>query len=153
MIYEDRIETDLEAKAKKFQAKTFTVRDLDKDMLLTMPFDYPERKTLVEMSCDEFTCLCPFSGLPDFARIVISYVPARKLIEMKSLKYYLYAFRNLKVYNEHAVNKIMDDLKKTLSPREITVTGYFTSRGGITNKVTASYIAGKSKKAKVKSKK
>ena len=89
----------------------------------------------------EFTCLCPFSGLPDYARLTIVYVPYKKLIELKSLKYYLYAFRSVKMYNEHAVNKIMEDLKHILSPREITVEAEFTSRGGITNKVTASYVS------------
>lgn len=139
MIYEDRTQSDLEKRAKKLQGKIFTVKDLDPGILKTMPYEYPSRRTQVEMTCDEFTCLCPFSGLPDFARVVISYVPNKKLIEMKSLKYYLYSFRNVKVYNEHAVNKILEDLKKTLAPRELSVTGYFTSRGGITNKVTAAH--------------
>jgi 7-cyano-7-deazaguanine reductase len=83
--------------------------------------------------------LCPFSGLPDFACLIIKYIPRNKLIELKSLKYYLYSYRNVKIYNEHAVNKILEDLKKALDPWELTVVGEFTSRGGIKNKVTARY--------------
>lgn len=139
MIYEDRLTTAIEKKAKELQGAIFSPSDIDVSLLQAIPYEYPGRRTEVELTSEEFTCLCPFSGLPDFARLVISYVPAKKLIEMKSLKYYLYAFRNVKVYNEHVVNKILDDLKKTLSPRELSVTGYFTSRGGITNKVVASY--------------
>lgn len=141
MIYEDRFQTDPEVKAKKLQGGTFTVKDLDPSLLLAMPYEYPSRRITVEMTSDEFTCLCPFSGLPDFARLVITYVPRKKLVEMKSLKYYLYSYRNVKVYNEHAVNKILEDLKKILNPWQLTITADFTSRGGITNKVTASYTA------------
>ncbi len=139
MIYEDRLTSAIEKKAKKLQGSTFSPDQVDASILQTISYEYPGRRTTVELTSDEFTCLCPFSGLPDFARLVISYVPARKLIEMKALKYYLCAFRNVKIYNEHVVNKIRDDLKKALLPRELSVTGYFTSRGGITNKVVASY--------------
>jgi 7-cyano-7-deazaguanine reductase len=143
MVYEDRKEDFLEKKAKKIAGKTFRPEDLDPSILQTIPYEYPKRKITSELITDELTCLCPFSGLPDFARLTINYVPYRKLIELKSLKYYLYSFRNVKIYNEHAVNRILEDLKKALSPCEITITGDFTSRGGITNKVTARYRRGR----------
>lgn len=141
MIYEDRIESNLEKKAKKVQGKTFAPQDIDVSLLQTIPYKYPKRKITVEHTTNEFTCLCPFSCLPDFAVITITYVPGKKLIELKSLKYYLYAYRNVKVYNEHLIAKIFEDLKNVLSPREITVTGEFTLRGGIKNKVVATYPA------------
>ncbi|MDP8290312.1 MAG: preQ(1) synthase [Candidatus Susulua stagnicola] len=139
MIYEDREISSIEGKAKKIIGKISLPKDLDPSILQTIPYQYPKRKIVTELTTDEFTCLCPFSGLPDFANLTISYIPTKKLIELKSLKYYLYSFRNVKIYNEHAVNRILQDLKKALKPYQITVVGEFTSRGGVKNKVTASY--------------
>ena len=143
MMYKDRNIDPLEAKAKKTAGKTFLPKDIDPAILQVLVYEYPRRKINVELSSDEFTCLCPFSGLPDFACLVIQYVPRKKLIELKSLKYYLFAYRNVKIYNEHVVNKVLEDLKKVLSPYEIHVCGEFTSRGGIKNKVSAQYKARK----------
>ena len=139
MIYEDRKISLIEKKAKKILGKISWPKDLDPSILQTISYQYPKRKITTELTTDEFTCLCPFSGLPDFANLTIKYTPNRKLIELKSLKYYLYSFRNEKIYNEHAVNKILQDLKRALKPFEILVVGEFTSRGGIKNKVTVSY--------------
>ncbi|MCK4912742.1 MAG: NADPH-dependent 7-cyano-7-deazaguanine reductase QueF [Candidatus Omnitrophica bacterium] len=139
MIYEDRETSLIEEKAKKIIGKIFSPKDLDPSILMTLPYQYPKHKITTELTTDEFTCLCPFSGLPDFANLVIEYIPARKLIELKSLKYYLYSFRNVKIYNEHVVNRILQDLKKVLKPCQIKVVGEFTSRGGVKNKVTAFY--------------
>ncbi len=143
MIYEQRFEDPAEKKAKKTAGVSYLPSQIDTTILETIAYEYPQRKINVESSTDEFTCICPYSGLPDFARLTIRYVPRRKLIELKSLKYYLYAFRNVKVYNEHAVNKILEDLVKVLNPYEMTVVGEFTSRGGIKNTVTAVYQARK----------
>ena len=140
MVYEDRLTSSIEKKAKKTQGKTFLPEDIDITILKTIKYKYPENKILVNLESDEFTCLCPFSGLPDYAHINIKYIPDKKLIELKSLKYYLYAFRNVKVYNEHAVNKILNDLKKILAPQELIVEAEFTARGGIKNKVSASFL-------------
>lgn len=138
MIYKDRVESDIEKKAKSVQGKIFEPGDIERTILKTINYEYPSRKIIVELTTDEFTSLCPFSGLPDFARISVRYIPRKKFIELKSLKYYFYAYRSVKIYNEHVINKILEDLKKTLMPREITVIGEFTSRGGIKNTVTAS---------------
>ncbi len=137
MIYEDRKTSPVEKRAKKTSSKLFLPKDIDIKILQTIDYQYPGKKIKVELSTEEFTCVCPFSGLPDFAYLSINYTPRKKLIELKSLKYYLYSFRNVKVYNEHAVNKILEDLKKVLKPYEITIIAEFTSRGGIKNKVTA----------------
>ncbi len=139
MIYEDRKTSSIEKKAKKIIGKISYPKDLDPSILQTIPYQYPKRKITTELTTDEFTCLCPFSGLPDFANLTIKYTPDRKLIELKSLKYYLYSFRNVKIYNEHVVNRILEDLKKVLKPYQILVVGEFTSRGGVKNKVTACY--------------
>jgi len=139
MIYEDREVISIEEKAKNTLGDTFTVDDIDPTILKSLNYKYPKQLIAVKLTSREFTCLCPFSGLPDFACLSINYVPNCKLVELKALKYYLYSFRNVKVYNEHAVNKILEDLIKILKPREITLEGEFTSRGGIENKVTAVY--------------
>ena len=138
MVYEDRKTSSIEKKARKITAKISWPKDLDPSILQTIPYQYPKRKITTELNTDEFTCLCPFSGLPDFANLIIEYTPRGKLIELKSLKYYLYSFRNVKIYNEHVVNRILQDLKKVLKPYQISVIGEFTSRGGVKNKVTAS---------------
>jgi len=143
MIYEERIPSPIEKKAKKIIGKVFSSQDIDSSILQTIDYEYPKCKITVELKSDEFTCLCPFSGLPDFASLAIQYIPRHKLIELKSLKYYLYSFRNVKIYNEHAINKILQDLNKTLRPYKIIVNGEFTSRGGIKNKVCAQHNARK----------
>ncbi|MBU1367601.1 MAG: preQ(1) synthase [Candidatus Omnitrophica bacterium] len=139
MIYEEREITSAEKKAKKTAGKFFLQEDIDPTILEVIPYEYQKRKITVELTNDEFNCLCPFSGLPDFARLSVKYVPRKKLIELKSLKYYFYSFRNVKIYNEHAVSKILEDLKKVLRPYELTVIGEFTARGGIKNRVTAQH--------------
>jgi 7-cyano-7-deazaguanine reductase len=141
MIYKDRFVDPLEKKAQKTTGETFPPENIDGSILQTIPYEYPQRKIKVELVTDEFTCVCPFSGLPDFGCLTITYIPRKKLVELKSLKYYLYAYRNVKIYNEHVVNKILEDLKKLLSPYEITVIGEFTVRGGIRSTVTAHYKA------------
>jgi 7-cyano-7-deazaguanine reductase len=139
MIYEDRLEDLSEKKAKAVIGRFAKVSDIDTGILKTLDYEYPKREIDVVMTTDEFTCVCPFSGLPDFAKLTIAYTPFKKIVEMKSLKYYLYAFRNVKVYNEHAANKILEDLLRLLKPLKMSVIMEFTNRGGICNKVSAIY--------------
>lgn len=139
MIYEDRQSSPIEKKAKKGIGKFFLPKDVDATILQTFKYEYPKRTITIEHITSEFTCLCPYSGLPDFARLTIKYAPFKDCIELKSLKYYLYSFRQVKIFNEHVVNKILEDLVRVLKPRHMEITGEFTSRGGITNKVTATY--------------
>jgi 7-cyano-7-deazaguanine reductase len=147
MIYQDRVSADMEMKALKTLGNAFLPQQIDRTILQTIDYEYPQRKITVTLTTNELTCLCPFSGLPDFAQLTISYVPRKKLIEMKSFKYYIIAFRNVKIYNEHVVNKILEDLVKALNPYEMTVCGQFTSRGGTVNKVTV-YFSAEGKKIK-----
>ncbi len=92
----------------------------------------------------EYTSVCPMTGLPDVGCITINYTPDKKIVELKSLKFYLLQFRNVGIFYEYAVNKILDDLVKVLKPKRMTVTGDFTARGGITTAVSASYKSKKS---------
>ena len=92
---------------------------------------HPGNDYWVRFNCPEFTSLCPITGQPDFAEIVISYIPDRRMVESKSLKLYLFSFRNHGDFHEDCVNIIMKDLVKLMNPRYLEVTGYFNPRGGI----------------------
>ena len=91
----------------------------------------PDRDYEIAFDCPEFTSLCPLTGQPDFARITITYVPDRRCVELKSLKLYLWSFRNEGTFHEAVTNRICDDLWKLLLPRRLTVVGDFNVRGGI----------------------
>jgi 7-cyano-7-deazaguanine reductase len=99
--------------------------------LETFPNPNPARPYEIAMECPEFTCLCPMTGQPDFATIRLRYVPAQRCVELKSLKLYLWSYRNEGAFHEAVTNKICDDLVAALDPRWIEVTGDFTVRGGI----------------------
>ena len=90
-----------------------------------------DRFYLVILETDEFTCLCPVTGQPDFAKILVEYIPDQKVIESKSYKLYLWSFRNEGAFHEHVINQICDDLVEILDPHWIKVTGIFNVRGGI----------------------
>ena len=99
----------------------------------------PERDYEISFDCPEFTCLCPRTGQPDFATIRITYVPDRLCVELKSLKLYLWSYRDQGAFHEAVTNKILDDLVALLAPRRMTVVGDFYVRGGIHTVVTASH--------------
>jgi 7-cyano-7-deazaguanine reductase len=108
-------------------------------MLETFPNPRPERDYRIEIRCPEFTSLCPRTGLPDFGTITIRYVPDRLCVELKALKLYLLGFRDQGIFYEAAINRILDELVETCSPRSMEVEGAFTARGGITTTVRASH--------------
>lgn len=101
------------------------------EILETFKNKHPENEYLVTFTCPEFTSLCPKTGQPDFARIIINYIPREDMVESKSLKLYLFSFRNHGDFHEDCVNIIMKDLVKLMDPRYIEVTGIFKPRGGI----------------------
>lgn len=105
--------------------------DYAPEMLETFENKHPENEYVVTFDCPEFTSLCPKTGQPDFARIVINYIPRRRMVESKSLKLYLFSFRNHGDFHEDCVNIILKDLVRLMDPRYIEVTGIFTPRGGI----------------------
>lgn len=122
------------------------------ELLETFPNPYPDRPYEIHMTSHEFTSLCPLGGVesdaselallkggaPDFGTIVITYVPADKCLELKSLKLYLWSYRDSAVFYERAVNRILDDLSAAVSPRWMQVVGDFNVRGGIKSVITAS---------------
>lgn len=111
-----------------------------------MRFDNPapERDYEIAFDCPEFTCLCPLTGQPDFAHIQIRYVPDRFCVETKSLKLYLWSFRDEGAFHEKVTNQICTDLVATLAPRKLTVEADFLVRGGIRTVVTVTHEKGTS---------
>ena len=107
--------------------------------LIAIPNPHPDRDYDVEFSTAEFTCVCPMTGQPDFATIKISFVPDQHLVELKSLKLYLWSFRNEGHFHEDVTNIILNDLVRAIRPRRMTVTGEFNIRGGIGTTVRATY--------------
>ena len=99
--------------------------------LETFPNHNPERDYVVTLRTNEFTCLCPKTGQPDFATLTIQYIPDQRIIESKSLKLYLWSFREVGAFHEHVTNVILDDLVRVLEPRWAKVTARFAVRGGI----------------------
>ena len=98
-----------------------------------------QRDYNVHFEFPEFTCVCPRTGLPDFATITIDYVPDKKLIELKSLKLYFVSYRNVGTFHEEVINKILDDLVKACQPKSMKITGDFSVRGGIYTSVDVSF--------------
>ena len=108
-------------------------------VLETFKNKHPENEYLVTCTCPEFTSLCPKTGQPDFARIVINYIPREEMVESKSLKLYLFSFRNHGDFHEDCINIIMKDLVRLMDPRYLEVIGLFTPRGGISIYPFANY--------------
>jgi 7-cyano-7-deazaguanine reductase len=107
--------------------------------LEAFPNPNPERNYTIEFECPEFTCLCPRTGQPDFATIRIQYVPNVLCVELKSLKLYLWSYRNEGAFHEAVTNQILDDLVEAIKPRRMSVAGDFFVRGGIHTTVTAKH--------------
>ncbi|BDC51083.1 hypothetical protein F183_A33990 [Bryobacterales bacterium F-183] len=112
------------------------------------PNQYPKSGYEIEIAMPEFTSVCPKTGLPDHGTIILRYVPDKWCVELKSLKMYMLAYRNIGIFQENITNRFLEDIVKACKPHSATVIGDFTARGGITTKVTAQYQA----KAKAKSK-
>ena len=129
------MENNLTLLGKKTEYKT----DYAPQLLETFTNRHIENDYWVHFECPEFTSLCPITGQPDFATIQIAYIPAEKMVESKSLKLYLFSFRNHGAFHEDCVNIIMKDLIALMDPKYIEVTGIFTPRGGISIYPYANY--------------
>ena len=105
----------------------------------TFPNPRPERDFEIEISCPEFTSVCPKTGLPDFGRLTLRYTPDKLCLELKSLKMYVLSYRDLGIFYENVVNRFLRDVVKTIKPVNAMVIGEFTPRGGLQSKVTATY--------------
>ncbi|OGR20733.1 MAG: 7-cyano-7-deazaguanine reductase [Desulfobacula sp. RIFOXYA12_FULL_46_16] len=115
------------------------------DILEPIPYAYKSKRSIdITIEQPEYTSVCPMTGLPDNGCITIRYRPDQTIVELKSLKYYLLQYRNVGMFYEHVVNKILDDLVRVLSPLRMEVTGEFTPRGGISSLATAVYEKGQS---------
>jgi 7-cyano-7-deazaguanine reductase len=127
----------------KSDLKSLTVLGKEKMIparkLETFPNHHPERDYVVTMLTEEFTCVCPLTGQPDFAKITIRYIPDKLILESKSLKLYLQSFRNQGTFHEHVSNVILDDIVSTLAPRWCKITAEFAVRGGISISVDAEF--------------
>lgn len=118
---------------------------IDQECLESFPYEYGHTASGSDMEIrietDEFTSVCPFSGLPDFATVIIEYVPDELCLELRSLKYYLLSYRNVGIWYEHLVNKMLEDLVAACQPRSMTVEILCLPRGGLSSTVTATYFA------------
>jgi 7-cyano-7-deazaguanine reductase len=110
------------------------------DVLEPIPYENKEKNTWVEIVNPEFTSLCPKTGLPDSGTITIKYLPDQFIVELKSLKYYFLQYRNTGIFYENLTRLILDHLVKVLSPFEMIVEAVFTPRGGISSKITSTYV-------------
>lgn len=134
-----RTENELEGVTLLGDKKTVYPTDYAPQVLETFVNKHSENDYLVTLNCPEFTSLCPKTGQPDFAKIIINYIPGERMVESKSLKLYLFSFRNHGDFHEDCVNIIMKDLVRLMDPKYIEVTGIFTPRGGISIYPFANY--------------
>lgn len=129
----------LKKKGGTYSDKQDHIRDLKLPAIETWENQYPDKEYTISSTTGEFTCVCPKTGLPDFATLTISYMPNKDCIELKSFKEYLLAYRDLGIFHEHVVNKLLEDLVAACKPRQMTIHGVFNSRGGIITTVEAHY--------------
>ena len=114
---------------------------IDAACLLAFAYEYPEQESEVTIDTDEFTAVCPWTGLPDYGTLYVSYVPSASCIELKSLKYYLLSYRDVGIVQEHAANQILLDLVACCQPRRMKVSLDYRVRGGIHTAVSVEYQA------------
>ena len=123
---------------KKIKHKIESPDTVKTDVLDCIEYEFKSRRDIdIIIKQPEYTSICPMSGLPDVGCITIKYRPDTKIVELKSLKFYLLQYRNVGIFYESLVNRIMDDLVAVLEPKFMEVTGDFTARGGITTRVSA----------------
>ncbi len=131
---------DISAMQKALRNNIESPDTIDPGMLKVLDYAYrTERDIEIKIEQPEFTSLCPISGLPDFGCIMIRYKPDEKIVELKSLKYYLLQYRSVGIFYEHLVNRILEDLVSLLGPKFMEVVGTFTPRGGITTTARVEY--------------
>jgi 7-cyano-7-deazaguanine reductase len=126
-------------KKSDYEGLQENVRKLKTPQIETWRNQYPDKVYTINLDIPEFTCICPKTGLPDFAFICIEYSPDKFCVELKSFKMYTIFFRNVGIFHEHLINKMLDDFVKVVLPRWVKITGRFNPRGGITTTVSAEY--------------
>ena len=132
---------DLQTAYEALDDKMETVSEdaINSEMLIAFDYEYPGSDSNISIETDEFTAVCPWTGLPDFGTLSIRYVPSNLCIELKSLKYYLMGYTGVGIVQEHAANRILNDLVDCSHPEEMTVDLEYKVRGGITTKVSVRY--------------
>ena len=128
----------------KYSSRRYDVDDttrIDTEALEHIAFDYSGSATDVTYETEELTSVCPWTGLPDFGRLVITYRPRHRLVELKSLKYYLTSYRNIGILQEHVVNRVLKDLVALLEPESMVVEAWYNERGGLRTHVRAQHPA------------
>lgn len=115
------------------------IETIDASVLDSFPYEYAGKDLTINIDTDEFTAVCPFSGLPDFATIKINYIPDKVCIELRSFKYYLMSYRNVGIYQEHAVNRILEDLVECCKPKWMQVIADYKVRGGVHTVTSVEY--------------
>jgi 7-cyano-7-deazaguanine reductase len=134
------METGKMPDADEIAAHSIEPGTIKTEVLEPLEYQYRSKRDItIVIQQPEYTSVCPMTGLPDFGCITIKYIPSQKIIELKSLKYYLLQYRNVGIFYENVVNLILDDLSSVLQPKWMEITGEFTARGGITTKVIAVY--------------
>ena len=118
---------------------TQEISTVDTEVLESLPFEYSGSATEVVYETEEFTSVCPWTGLPDFGHMVVTYQPKELIVELKSLKYYLTSFRNIGILQEHVVNTVLEDLVRLLEPKSMMVEAWFNERGGLSTHVRAQH--------------
>jgi 7-cyano-7-deazaguanine reductase len=129
----------MKVRKSSYEGLQENVRGLKTPEIEVWKNQYPDKIYAIKIEIPEFTCICPKTGLPDFAAIVIEYSPLRYCIELKSLKMYTIFFRNIGIFHEHMINKLMEDFVKAVKPRRAKITGIFNPRGGIATTVIREY--------------
>ena len=126
-------------KESSYEGRQEQIRDLKTPQIEVWRNQYPDQEYTVCLDIPEFTCICPKTGLPDFAVLKIEYSPVEYCIELKSFKYYFNFFRDIGIFHEHVINKILEDFVKACKPRFVRIEGEFNPRGGITTTVSQIY--------------
>ena len=119
--------------------ETVSEDSINSAVLIAFDYEYPGSDSKVTIETEEFTAVCPWTGLPDFGTLTIEYIPSNLCIELKSLKYYLMGFTGVGIVQEHAANRILNDLVDSCNPKEMTIGLEYKVRGGITTKVSVSF--------------
>jgi 7-cyano-7-deazaguanine reductase len=127
---------------KTYEGRQNHIPALKTPAIESWEFQYPGSNTELTVTIPEFTCVCPKTGLPDFATLIIRYIPDKLCLELKSLKEYILFFREVGIFHEHVVNKMLTDCTQACQPRQMVVEGVFNARGGIQTTAIARFSAG-----------
>jgi len=126
-------------KKSNYEGLQKNVRTLKTPEIEVWENQYPDKHYCVTLDIPEFTCICPKTGLPDFAQIKIEYFPHKFCIELKSFKMYTIFYRDVGIFHEHLINRMLEDFVSAAKPRQVRITGVFNPRGGITTTVSGEY--------------